>query len=52
VQLERRQSIDTKTFPGRNGELKKTVAAAGIKNRQKKGKEKVESAFAFYFAML
>ncbi|MDP6449965.1 MAG: hypothetical protein QF773_04050 [Lentisphaeria bacterium] len=37
MQLEQWQSIDTKTFPERNGELKKTVAVAGIKNRQKKG---------------
>jgi len=31
--LERWQSLDKKTFQERNGELKKRVAAAGIKNR-------------------
>ena len=41
--------FDTKTFPERTGELKKTVADAGIKNRQKKEEKKVGSAFAFYF---
>jgi len=36
VQLERWETIDTKTFPEMNRELKEADAATGIKDRQKR----------------